>query len=89
MISETFNVAEVLPNETRESVAVAETFQLFYVLENYLRDFILNVLSEADKENWWNAVPKDVQDKVTESEDTEESKRFSAPNPTSAVPARR
>lgn len=81
MISETFNVAEVLPNETRESVAVAETFQLFYVLENYLRDFILNVLSEADKENWWNAVPKDVQDKVAESEDAEESKRWMNLNP--------
>lgn len=76
MISATFNVAEVLPDETREAIAVAETFQLFYVLENYLRDFILNVLSEADKENWWNTVPKDVRDKVAEYESTEEAKRW-------------
>jgi hypothetical protein len=76
----TFNVAEVLPDETREAIAVADTF-LFYVLENDLRDFILNVLSEADKENWWNSVPKDVQNKVSESEDTEESKRWMNLNP--------
>jgi len=81
MISGTFNVAEVLPDETREALMVSEAFQLFYVLENYLRDFILNVLSEADKENWWNSVPKDVRDKVAEYEDTEESKRWMNLNP--------
>ncbi len=81
MISEAFNVAEVLPEETREGVGVAETFKLFYVLENYLRDFILNVLSEADKDNWWDSVPKDVQNKVTEYESTEESKRWMNLNP--------
>ncbi len=81
MISDTFNVAEVLPDETREAIDVSETFRLFYVLENYLRDFILNVLSEVDKENWWNSVPKDVQTKVAEYEDTEESKRWMNLNP--------
>ena len=76
LISEAFNVAEVLPVETREGFDVAETFKLFYVFENYLRDFILNVLSEADKDNWWNAVPKDVQSKVAEYENTEEIKQW-------------
>ena len=76
LISEAFNVAEVLPVETREGFDVAETFKLFYVFENYLRDFILNVLSEADKDNWWNAVPKDVQSKVVEYENTEEIKQW-------------
>jgi hypothetical protein len=81
MISDTFNVAEVLPDETREAIDVSETFRLFYVLENYLREFILNVLSEADKENWWNSVPKDVRDKVAEHESTEEAKRWMNLNP--------
>lgn len=76
MISDTFNVAEVLPDETREAIDVSETFRLFYVLENYLREFILDVLSEADKENWWGSVPKDVRDKVAEYESTEEDKRW-------------
>ncbi len=65
----------MLPVETREAVDLAETFKLFYVLENYLRDFILNVLSKADKDNWRNAVPKDVQDTVAGYESTEESKQ--------------
>jgi Swt1-like HEPN len=81
MISSTFNVSEVLPEEAREAVDVAETFKLFYVLENYLRDFILNVLSESDKDNWWSAVPKDVQNKVAEFESTEESKQWMNLNP--------
>lgn len=81
MISDTFNAAEVLPDEAREAFSVAETFQLFYVLENYLRDFILTVLSEADKENWWDSVPKDVRDKVAEYEGTEDSKRWMNLNP--------
>ena len=81
MISEKFNVAEVLTEETREAIGVSETFRLFYVLENYLRDFILNVLAEADKENWWNSIPKDVQNKVAEYETTEESKRWMNLNP--------
>jgi hypothetical protein len=81
MISNTFNLSEVLPEETHEAIDVSETFKLFYILENYLRDFILTVLSETDKDNWWNAVPKDVQDKVAESENTEDSKRWMNINP--------
>ncbi len=81
LLSDAFNMAEVLPEETRESFGVAETFKLFYVFENYLRDFILNVLSEADKVNWWNSVPKDVQDKVAEYETTEEIKQWMNLNP--------
>jgi len=88
MISDTFNVAEVLPDATREAIEVSETFRLFYVLENYLRDFILNVLSEADRENWWNTVPKDVRDKVAEYESTEEAKRWMNLNPRGNLPSR-
>jgi Swt1-like HEPN len=76
MISDKFNVSEVLPDESRDALAAAETFKLFFVFENYLRDFILGVLSEADKENWWNSVPQDVRDEVTKLEETEEQKKW-------------
>jgi len=76
-----FNVAEVLPEETREAVQTAETFKLFFVFENYLRNFILNVLSEADQDNWWNALPQDVRDEVVKQETTEEAKRWMNLNP--------
>jgi len=68
MISATFNVAEVLPEETKEAVQAAETFKL--------RDFILKVLSEADKDNWWEAIPLDVRDEVAKLENTEDQKRW-------------
>lgn len=76
MISETFNVAELLPDECREADSAAETFKLFFVLENYLRDFVLTVLSEADKENWWNSVPQNVRDDVAKLEETEDKKKW-------------
>lgn len=76
MISDRFNVSEVLPDESRDAVEAAETFKLFFVLENYLRDFILTVLSEADRENWWNAVPQNVQDEVAKLEETEDKKKW-------------
>jgi hypothetical protein len=64
MISDTFNVAE------------ANTFKLFFVLESYLRDFVLTVLSEADKENWWDSVPQNVRDDVSKLEETEDKKKW-------------
>jgi len=39
------------------------------------RDFILNVLSEAEKENWWNAVPQNVRDDVVKLEGNEDKKK--------------
>ena len=76
MISETFNVAEVLPDESRDADDAAETFKLFFVLESYLRDFVLTVLSEADKENWWGAVPQNVREDVAKLEETEDKKKW-------------
>jgi hypothetical protein len=80
MISDRFNVSEVLPEESRDAVEAAETFKLFFVFENYLRDFILGVLSEADKENWWNSVPQDVRDEVTKLECGFRGMAISVPN---------
>jgi Swt1-like HEPN len=76
MISPLFDVAEVLPDESKNAVGAAETFKLFYVFENYLREFILTVLSEADKENWWDSVPQNVRDDVAKLEENEDKKRW-------------
>lgn len=76
MISDKFNLTELLPDECRDAVDAAETFKLFFVFENYLRDFILTVLSEADKDNWWNAVPQNVRDEVSKLEETEDKKKW-------------
>jgi len=76
LISERFDLSEVLPDDTRDAITTAEIFKLFFVFENYLRDFILNVLSDADKENWWNIVPQDVKDDVAKLEETEDKKKW-------------
>src|ERR1700730_16711242 len=76
MISKKFDLSEVLPEESREAFEAAETYTLFFVFENYLRYFILNVLSEADSENWWDAVPQHVRDEVTKLEENEDRKKW-------------
>jgi len=76
LVSEQFDLGEVLPEETRDAVSAAETFKLFFVFENYLRDFILTVLSETDKENWWDAVPQDLKDDVAKLEENEDKRKW-------------
>ncbi len=71
-ISKTFDLALVLPNEVRRATKTAEVFKLFFVFENFLREFVLSTLTEDDQENWWNKVPKDVRDEVEKLEQTEE-----------------
>src|SRR6185437_13783731 len=44
----------------------------------FIRDFVLESLSEIGKENWWDRVPKDVQTEVEKHEQTEEQKQWMA-----------
>jgi hypothetical protein len=76
LISDRFDLGEVLPQETREAFRAAETYKLFFVFEQYLRDFILTVLSETDKDNWWDSVPQHIRDEVSKLEDAEDRKRW-------------
>jgi hypothetical protein len=80
LLSPKEDLALVLPNEVRRAVETAEVFKLFFVFENFLREFVLESLSEVDKANWWNRVPKDVQDEVERLEQTEEQKQWMALN---------
>ncbi|MCU1326040.1 MAG: hypothetical protein JWN34_1410 [Bryobacterales bacterium] len=76
MLSESFDLSEVLPDETREAVSASETFKLFFVFENYLRDFVLTVLSDVDKDNWWDLIPQHLRDEVKKIEETEGKKKW-------------
>ncbi len=77
-ISKTFDLALVLPNEVKRAAKTAEVFKLFFVFENFLREFAFGTLAEDDKENWWNKVPKDVRDEIEKLEQTEETKAWMA-----------
>jgi Swt1-like HEPN len=80
LLSSTEDLSLVLPNEVRRAVATSEVFKLFFVFENFLREFVLETLSELDNVNWWSRVPKDVQDEVEKLEQTEEQKQWMALN---------
>src|SRR6185437_12169305 len=77
-ISEAQDLALVLPKEVRAATEASEIYRLFFVFENFIRDFVLESLSEIGKENWWDRVPKDVQTEVEKHEQTEEQKQWMA-----------
>jgi hypothetical protein len=72
------DLAVTLPEDVRDATKAAEAYRLFFVFENYLREFVLNVLSEKDADNWWGKVPKDVQDEVEGLERNEQAKAWMA-----------
>lgn len=78
MLSDNYDLSSSLPKEVREANAAAESYKLFFVFENYLKEFVIEVLTNDGKETWWEKVPKDVQDDIIKLEDTEESKGWMA-----------
>ncbi len=56
------------------AIRMAEFYQIFYMLENDVRSFISEVLSEYKGDNWWSeCAPDDVQ-RYANSTKTRESK---------------
>lgn len=78
LISASFDLAPLLPAEVRRATEASETYRLFFVFENFLRDFVVDVLSKDPATSWWDKVPKDVQDEVAKLEETEEIKSWMA-----------
>jgi len=73
-VSDTYDLAEVVPKTVHASIRAAEAFKLFYVFESYLRDLIINVLSSEATIPWWDKIPADVRTEVEALEATEETK---------------
>jgi hypothetical protein len=76
LLSPTYDLAPLVPEKVRRASSAAETYRLFFVFENILREFILEVLSKDTTKPWWDHVPKDVQDEVIKLEETEEIKSW-------------
>lgn len=77
-VSETHDLAASLPDAVRLAMEAAEAYKLFFVFERYLREFVIEVLSNDGQQDWWPKVPKDVQDEITKLEETEEAKSWMA-----------
>lgn len=78
LLSEGYDVAPLLPRIVRRASDAAESYRLFFTFENFLREFVVEVLSKDPATSWWDKVPKDVQDEITKLEETEEIKAWMA-----------
>jgi hypothetical protein len=78
LLSATYDVAPLLPKIVRRATDAAEAYRLFFTFENFLRDFVVDVLSKDAATTWWDKVPKDVQDDVARLEEAEEMKAWMA-----------
>jgi Swt1-like HEPN len=78
MLSESYDVAPLLPAIVRRAGEAAESYRLFFMFENFLREFVVDVLAGDPATSWWDKVPKDVQDEVVRLEEAEEVKGWMA-----------
>jgi hypothetical protein len=78
LLSPSYDLAPLLPDHVRRASIAAETYRLFFVFENFLREFVVEVLSKDPAKTWWDKIPKDVQDEVTKIEETDEIKSWMA-----------
>lgn len=78
LLSPTYDLAPLLPSFVRSATSAAEVYRLFFVFENFLRELVVEVLSSNSSKQWWDFVPKDVQDEVEKLEQTEETKSWMA-----------
>ncbi len=77
-ISEMFDLSTAIPEQVKEANAAAIGYRLFFVFENYLRQFVIEVLSNDSSQLWWDKIPADVQAEVKRLEETEEVKSWMA-----------
>jgi hypothetical protein len=77
-VSSTHDLSSSMPDEVVLAIEAAEAYKLFFVFERYLRDFVIGVLSQDGKVDWWPKVPPDVQTEITKLEETEDAKSWMA-----------
>lgn len=78
LLSPTYDLAPLLPDKVRRANEASESYRLFFVFENFLREFVVEVLSKDPTQSWWDKVPKDVQDEISKLEEAEEIKSWMA-----------
>jgi hypothetical protein len=78
MLSDAMDLSELLPAEVKDALETAEVFTLFYVFENYIRDLVLDSLSETYKENWYSRVPSNIQVEIDKTQENDERKAWMA-----------
>lgn len=78
LLSPSYDLAPLLPDVVRRATSAGEAYRLFFVFENFLRDFVLEVLSKDLSRSWWDFIPADVQSEIEKLEQAEEVKSWMA-----------
>lgn len=78
LLSPSYDLAPLLPDKVRRATQASEAYRLFFVFENFLREFVVDILSKDAAQSWWDKVPQDVQDEIEKLEETDEIKSWMA-----------
>ena len=77
-VSQAYDLSALLPDAVKDAFTAADAYKLLFVFERYLRELVVEALSKDGAEDWWQSVPKDVQDEIAKLEETEEAKSWMA-----------
>jgi hypothetical protein len=78
-ISDTYDLALIIPDVVRRAASASQSYKLFFVFEEYLRQIVVDVLTkEQEGKTWWDFAPQDVREEITKLETTEEVKGWMA-----------
>jgi len=78
LLSSSYDLAPLMPDKVRRATLAGEVYRLLFVFENFLREFVVDVLSKDPTKTWWDYVPEDVRQQVSELEQTDETKSWMA-----------
>src|SRR5256885_12741629 len=67
-VSQAYDLSALLPEAVKEAFSASEGYKLLFVFERYLRELVVETLSRDGTEDWWQSVPKDVQDEIAKLE---------------------
>jgi hypothetical protein len=78
MLSPDYDLSGGMTAVVRDADEASEGYRLIFVFESYLRDLVVEALSQDPTTQWWDKVPTDVQDYVRVLEETEDVKQWMA-----------
>ena len=78
MISDSYDLSTSLPETVRAANLASEGYKLFFVFENYLREFVVETLSKSGTDTWWEKLPPDVQQEIDKHDENEGTKIWMA-----------
>lgn len=65
-------LAQIALDDRTQAERMSEYYKVFYMLENFIRDFVASVLSAEEVEDWWATfVPERIRDGAEKARDRE------------------